>query len=185
MLEILSLNFLVCHRQNDAQLIISAVIYNWYLLSKIKYLLENTLRRRHNTCLKMNLVIYIITNLYTQWNISYKSGSVLNNHDIFQNICRYIYFNEILLAQSKIILKKKHVRKVSEYINIYFQQILFVQSKIIVKKICSKSIFNNLWMKLITCRRVCLKVLLFKNFFFHYACLFTHIYSLYFDKLLS
>ena len=88
------------------------------LFLKIKYLLENTLRRRHNTCLKMNLVIYAITSLYTQWNISYKSGSVLNNHDIFQNIyyTDIFIFNEIPLAQSKIIFKKKHVRKVSEYI---------------------------------------------------------------------
>ena len=92
--------------------------------------------------------------------------------DIFQNIYTDIFiFNEILLAQLKIIFKKKHVPKVSEYINIYFQQILFVQSKVIVKKICSKSIFNNLWMKLITCRRVCrpgLKVIIFKKKFFHF-----------------
>ena len=43
------------------------------------------------------VVIYVISSLYTQWNISYKSGSVLNNHDIFQNIYTDIYiFNEIL-----------------------------------------------------------------------------------------
>ena len=86
----------------------------------------------------MNLVIYVITSLYIQRNISYKSGSVLNNHDIFQNIYTDIFiFNEILLAQSN----KKHVRKVSEYINIYFQQILFVQSKVIVKKYVRKVSF--------------------------------------------
>ena len=82
--------------------------------------------------------IYVITSLYTQWNISYQSGSVLNNHDIFQNIYTDIFiFNEILLVQSK----KKHVRKVSEYINIYFQQILFVQLKVIVKKYVRKVSF--------------------------------------------
>ena len=50
-----------------------------------------------------------------------------------------IYFR--ILAQSKIIFKKKHVRKVSEYINIYFQQILFVQLKVIVKKYVRKVSF--------------------------------------------
>ena len=117
------------------------------LFISIKYLLDDTLRRRHNTCLEMNLVIYVITSLYTQWNISYKSGSMLNNHDIFRNI--YVYIQIYLFSIENYFLKK-HVRKVSEYINIYFQQILFVQSKVIVKKICSKSIFYSLWMKLIT-----------------------------------
>ena len=86
----------------------------------------------------MNLVIYVITSLYTQWNISYKPGSMLNNHDIFRNI--YVYIQIYLFSIENYFLKK-HVRKVSEYINIYFQQILFVQSKVIVKKYVRKLSF--------------------------------------------
>ena len=76
----------------------------------------------------MNLVIYVITSLYTQWNISYKSGSVLNNHDIFQNKYTDIFIlNEILLAQSKIIFEKKtRSKSIRIYILIFIFNKFFV-----------------------------------------------------------
>ena len=110
------------------------------LFLKIKYLLENTLRRRHNTCLKMNLVIYVITSLYTQWNISYQSGSVQTTMIYFRiYIYRYIYFQwNSFSAIENYFLKKTRSKSIRIYLIFIFNKFFLFNWKLLLKNMFEK-----------------------------------------------